>query len=1350
VSRILLLTGASVILFVCAYHFRSAQKNIVFQGKSEFKFWEEEEYEANEEEHETDEPAKFFEFHKGIRTRDDENAPGYPSGYKWKALDQASQLASARRSKAGRTLSNGVLEWKERGPGNVPGRTRALFNIPNDPALNTWLAGSATGGIWRTENGGTSWSERSTGFPALPISSFAADNAATVIYAGTGEFLSSIYSAIGNGIFKSEDKGLTWTQILSTKNNSDFSIVTRVITHPTNPDIILATTAPGSQSNGTNSFIMRSVNGGASWTKVKTITGIFEQIIATPGNFNIQYASQHGVGVWKSTDAGVTWSLSNTGMSPDGRIEISVSPVNSDKVFASAEGSLSGTNSDLYISANAGSSWDLVDVKFNGATVDFFEGQGFYDNTILCDPFNENKIYVGGVSLFRVTLGSGSSQADNFKLVESGTQSFLALQSFSGVNFDQQRLDVAGPPYAKIDVEIRFGPGVSQKAHRFLVPDNTTSGVAANDYTYQNYTDVPFEVWDVTNNKQLMVSFRDQNRNGKFDLLPQHLTTEGVDYLTNSREYVYINNIAYNSTIPHSSITQAGGHLSSMIFTIYPALADGATWDESGLPGSKLVINYDAVNLLNASTITVADGRGSFDNKNKSDQINLTHGVHSDHHVLIPVTDDPVSKTYKLLLGNDGGVFVSKVSKDPGTTNGDWVSRSFGYNTSQFYGADKKPGSEQYIGGLQDNGTRISSSTEAAGSLSAYSYALGGDGFEVLWNSKRPNYILGSIYSGDIYRSTNGGSSWQKPSSGLSPSDAEFPFVTKLANSKDFPDRVFTVGKTGVYVSQDFGGSWTKKLITQKFVYSSALFLDVEVSRANANIIWAGSGMNATPGNERYLYVSSDGGQTFSPTNNYTSSVLGNITKLASHPAEPNTAYALFSFADSPKIIRTRNLGQTWEDISGFGSGSESTNGFPDVAVYCLYVRPDNPEIIWAGTEIGIVESQDNGESWSLLEDFPHVSVWDMKGQDNEIVIATHGRGIWTATLSEIQTGTDTPQIIATGTSPDKKLAFRVSCPQAFDSMYVYVGTTLMKTIRNVASGDFDIGLDGVTPGTRDIKLVSYRNEIPYQSMVVTANHLSLLDKSDTYATYFAQANDVEKLTVEEMTLQTLPGSSSLRQSLQTDHNYSNDEHQVLIRTPITVSATLPKMFYKDIAIVEPEHDSVIVEATKNGLDWITLKKGYDARLNEQWKAAFDNNQPGSTTMFMEHEVDISPAFSTGDLLLFRMRLVSNKTINAWGWAIDYITIQEQPEIPGTEPFSLFPNPSQGDVSIQYLLTQPSDVVVRIYDIYGRTVAAYAFANRVQGSNSETVSVSALESGNYILVIDSKDKKQTRKLNIKR
>jgi hypothetical protein len=1301
--------------------------------------------EEEEERWNSDQPDKFLEYHRGIRTRADQQTPGYSSNYKWLELKKArtSQLSRIRN---GRTKSNNVTAWKERGPANVPGRIRALYAVPSDPTNNTWLAGAATGGIWRTTDGGNTWSERSADFPVLPISSFASDNSGSVIYAGTGEFVSSVFSALGNGIFKSTDNGISWTHISSTSNNPDFSVVTRIIASPSNANLVLATTVPHDLTSGT-SKIMRSSDGGATWTKVKEVSGAFEQIIATPGNFATQFAAEKGVGVWKSIDAGITWNLSNSGMKPTGRLEIAISPVNPSRIYVSSEGTLSGSEADLYVSTNGGNTWGLVDVTFNGSVIDFLEGQGFYDNTILAHPFIENEVYFGGVSLFKTSVGTTSTSVSFFEVIENNTD-FIFLQSFSNATEDQGRLTL-GNSHDNITVEIRFGPGETQKAHRFEVPAAATSGVPAASYNYKNFVDVPFEVWDVTNNRQLMISFRDQNANGVFDLV--HANLDGAANVQ-SREYLYVHNVVYDPSAPAPSLMTNGGQEVSMMYTIFPALAAAETWTPSSLPVSKLTIQRKTIQKFSANTVTVADGRGDFDDKNVVDQVNLNLGVHPDHHYMLPLIVSQTAKTFRLLVANDGGVFVSKPSTSAGTSNGDWTFKGFGLNTSQFYGADKRPGVQEYIGGMQDNGTRFSKKDEEADAKTAYTFGIGGDGFEVIWNSKNPEMMLGSIYYNQISRSINGGSTWQQSTTGFTPGAAEFPFVTKMANSKDFPDRVFTVGSSGVYRSENFGASWTLVPISSNFVIGTPFYLDVEVSRANANVVWAGSGMNNSAP-QRFLHVSQDGGKTFSPTSNYSQVPLGNITKLASHPTQQNTAYAIFSFADSPKILRTTDLGQSWQDITGFGTNNESSNGFPDVAVFCLYIRPDNPDILWAGTEIGIVESLDNGATWSILDDFMNVSVWDMKGQDDEVVIATHGRGIWTATIPQKQVSVVSPEILAAGTSPDKKFAMRIKTEVLFDSVAVYAGTQRLLSLVNATAGTRDIAINNLPEGNKELKAIGYVGNSPYQSMIFKATHHSLLPAKNAYSTYFSSTSD---LALQNIVHQNFPNApAGQRKTLHTNHFYSTDtNYEVFIKTPVTVSNSVPTFYYSDIAVVEPDNDFIVVEATKNGLDWLPLAPGYDAAFNGdtdgKWLTAYLSKTVATVPMFVDHQLDISQVFSPGDLLLFRFRMISDRETTAWGWALNYISIQEPPV--GTELttkeniFTVFPNPSDGAFTISYELKTVSDVEVSVTDLFGRSVYRNQFRNLAAGVHNEDIIVPEPADGYYMVILKSKEGKKAIKV----
>lgn len=1262
-----------------------------------------------------DGPDEFARFHIGIRTREGELAPAYRPGYKLIALSIAKEQARKLARTGARTKSNDVLAWTERGPANVPGRTRGLIVDPDDPLKNTWYAGSASGGIWKTLNAGQSWvllTPNLSNLATTVLNMAASDH--NIIYAGTGEGFFNVDAADGVGIFKSIDRGQTWQHLTSTK---DFGDINRIAINPTNANIVLA---------ACNDGIYRTANGGSTWTKVLTEVNI-QDLKADPTNFSIQYASQRSVGIFKSINGGLTWIKFGTGLSPSGRMEIAISPVTPSRLFISAEGILSGTGSDLYVSDDSGAHWSLVDVSLENGPVDFLDEQGWYDNTIACHPFDNKIVYFGGVNLFRLLKGDNASPVASYSAQEINTSNFLTLVNFDATHY-QGRLDV-GSDATGISVEARFGPGKIQKAHRFLAPAGATSGVEAADYKYQNYVDVPFQVWDITNNRQLMASFRDQGRDGQFNLIASNTTSTIAT--EQSREYVYIHNINYSAS-PSSEITIDGGNEAKQMYFFWPVLADGGTWPPIS-PGT-FKIEVDTLQKFNATTSFITDGRNEYGDPDKNDNL------HVDHHnlVMIPMT----STTFKILNANDGGIFTSNTSANPGLTDNTWTSTNNGYNTSQFYGADKKPGANEYFGGMQDNGSWQSPVGEVASSTSIFKEQIGGDGFEALWNNLNSNMLIGSSQGNNFYRSINGGQTFASSTTGLS---GEMPFISRLANSKSFPNRIFTVGESGVFVSANFGANWTLVPITENWGLTS--FMDVEVSQANANIIWAGSGMSSN----QKIHLSTDGGKSFKETNNYTLD-MGPISKLASHPTEPNTAYALFSFAGAPKILRTTNVGQSWEDISGFGNGATSLNGFPDVAVYCLYVRPDNPDIIWAGTEIGIVESLDGGATWAILEDFQHVPVWDMKGQDDQIVLATHGRGIWTATIAMPQSNyVKMPEIIAQGTSPKKQFVLRIKSEEIFDSLEVYTNGVLNRSITNsITPGIFDLALGGLEPGDINMYLISYKNGAPYASPEYLFTFLDILTIKNNYSTYFNTTSD---LTLENLNLQIFSGSAQTsRKNLHTLHNYAvSKRHSVLLRTPIRVSSTFPKLFYADIAIVEPDKDSVTVEATKNGLDWIELRQPYDASASSSWQTAYTNNQEGTRAMFLENELDISSYFSAGDTLLFRLQMASDMNTTAWGWAIDYITIQEQPlsnELSKTNKTTLtvYPNPSQGLLYLKFELQKPSDVTVKVVDMFGRSWLSESLGNKLIGEHTKEVNLDHLSDGTYLLLLNTSEGSEVAKI----
>ncbi len=1310
-----------------------------------------------------DNPNEYAKFHQLIRTKDGADFPAYKIGYKTDELNRAKSLFAKENINQRRE----GLTFTERGPGNVPGRTRALLILPNDASGNTWLAGSASGGIWKTTDAGQSWVNKTEDLANLATSTLAmsASNA-SIIYAGTGEPIGG-GSVEGDGIFKSTNGGESWTQLSSTKNNENFRNIYRIIVDPANPNIVLAATR-GTLSLDFMSSIFRSTNGGASWTKVYTSSRSVQQIIASPNSFNIQYATLNGFGAIKSTDAGLTWQNSNSGMIPSGRIEMAISPVDNSRLYASAEGSVSGNGLDLYISDDAGATWFVAVEENNGTNIDFFGGQGWYDNAIVAHPFNKDIVYFGGVNLGKATMKAGEETGSKTvtSVEEINTSSFLALTSF-GADYFGGTIDNGNiPNNDHVSVEVRFGSGVKQKAHRFTV-GNEGSGVPATGYTYRDYVEIPFEVWDIDNNKQLMVSFRDQKEDGVFDLI--HSNTDG-DASSHSREYVYIHNVEYSDT-PDSNIAQNGGtstgHEYKSMYFFWPILTQGAVWSPNALPTSTLRINFEEITKRLRETEVVADAYSAFGGINSFTQTigaTTTEGLHPDHHGLFVIPVNVGEKTFRIIDISDGGIYYSGTSANPGVTDGDWTFAGNGYNTNQFYGADKKPGADEYVGGMQDNGSWRTPKGEVSSASTDFVRQRGGDGFEALWHNADANKIIVSSQYNSFGRTKDGGRTWLSGTVGLTDTGSgKAPFVSKISNSKSNPDRVFAMGQQGVWKSNDFAENWTLTRLMSDFTLASNT--QVKVSIANPEVVWAGTGMTDAD----KLHVSTDGGSSFKSVNNFTETTLGGITDLATHPIDDQIAYAIFSIADAPKILRTSDLGETWSDITGFiGGGGVSTNGFPDVAVYSLLVFPHEPNTIWAGTEIGIVESKNNGVTWSLLGDnLPNVSVWDMKVQDDQIVLATHGRGIWTVTIPELPEPIITPNINNMGIAFNQDILINADLRSDYDSTEVHIDGQKVGTLGVFPIGNINIKVFGFsqTDGVVELKLISYVDGNQYIS---TEKELLLFKVDETKTSYGSDFNDVNTDFVGDG-FKVIRSSGFSNGAINSLHPYAEKTQYIYqLKTPIIVAASGATILYDDVAIIETGDagkkfgeaefwDYVVVEGSKDGIVWQTMADGYDANSHGKWKTAYDQSKNGTQSMFKEENINILDTFNPKDTIFVRFRLFSDDLTVGWGWAIDNLYIQEErPSVLGIADdilnalsIEVYPNPIvDNKLSVNYYLPQADIVTFKIISAEGKIAKVIHSAARIQGKEKKIIDLKGLGKGIYFLRMETSTDLKTRKIVI--
>ncbi|HKH46103.1 MAG TPA: hypothetical protein VKM72_15690 [Thermoanaerobaculia bacterium] len=309
--------------------------------------------------------------------------------------------------------------WTWLGPGNVGGRTRALVVHPTSP--QTMYAGGAAGGVWKTVDGGGNWFPLGDLLPNLAVNTLALDRLnPNILYAGTGEGFSNVDALRGAGVFKTVNGGASWTHLASTRN-ANFSFVNDVVVSPKSSQRIYAATGTG---------VWRSLNGGVSWTRILNAQvngGCLDLVIRTDQTTDFLFAAcgtnAQGT-VYRNTKAesAGSWSvvLREPGM---GRTSLSIAPSNQKVIYALAASIQPGNFQDglhgVFRSTTGGAagSW-MAQVRNTSANplstllltnaafavcVDepVFFNQGWYDNVIAVDPKDPNRVWAGGIDLFR-------------------------------------------------------------------------------------------------------------------------------------------------------------------------------------------------------------------------------------------------------------------------------------------------------------------------------------------------------------------------------------------------------------------------------------------------------------------------------------------------------------------------------------------------------------------------------------------------------------------------------------------------------------------------------------------------------------------------------------------------------------------------------------------------------------------------------------------------------------------------------------------------------------------------------------------------------------------------------------
>ncbi len=1263
-----------------------------------------------------DKPNKYVEYLQTLVSGN--GKPTYSTNHK------VSELKSAVAHRTFLKSAKVNLPWVQRGPGNIGGRTRSIIVDPSDPNGKTWFAGAVSGGIWKTTDGGNSWQIISPDLPNLAIASLCmAPSNPNVIYAGTGEGFFNIDAVRGNGIFKSSDKGATWLQLESTKDKSGFHYVNSLAVSHSNENILWA---------ATNIGIVKSSNGGTSWYSAGApLDERYQKIIIHPSNDDILWATCNDKGIYKTENGGKKWFLVHD-MTDAGRIELTISKNEPNKLYAIDE------ESNMYYSFDGGTEWAKATEA--GTATKFLGGQGWYNSTLAVNPTNANKGFIGGIDLYSFEIGAeiASTEKQAFT-VTNNIASLLRFEYFGG-GYANGGVSILSEYTNKTDnISIQFGSGKTQQAHQLKrkATEANWSGVFADDIIklqYTDYVNVPFQVMNTTTGQQLHASFVDANNNNKFDVY------EG------GYELILVNNVAYNPTTQNISIQNNNGNYKLMA-AVFPQLSSGALWDANNLPNGEMKIEPYQLKDRRLTASKISDWRY----KDK------TEYSHADHHNITIIEEQ--GNPFSILVGNDGGI---EYSPDGGAT---WTSKSKGYITSQYYGITRHPKQYIYFGGLQDNGSTLSGIDPDI--MSDWEDVLGGDGFDVVWHSRNPQMLIGTYYYNQLQKSIDGGKKWLNIGALMGDYDDEemAPFVTRIASCVADPDLLFTGGASGLWKSTDFGDTWKNINMGSHWGFTGNSSPKIAISEANPGIVWAGIHMNTDPrDNKGKLHVSTNGGESFTALEPFMD--MGTISNILTHPTQPETAYMLFSFSNFPKIFRTEDLGQTWEDISGFGleGSSNSSNGFPNVAVNTLAVMPFNTDEIWVGTEIGLFISTDNGANWVYADNgIPAVSIWDIKIIGDEVILGTHGLGVWSVKLNGLSNEINHPHIGKAGINPNGDYVLNTTFESQLDSFELYNGIGLLLTAYNInvqTASDMDFGT--LEPSDQ-LTIHGYLDGKRYISNTVNISPNTILAPQTSYVNDFNNEDYINDFSGAGFSInESVFGNNAIN----SPHPYpENTDLYYTLKYPIVVSTDPDLAFikYYDIAYLETGesgavypsidfYDYAVVEGSKDGLNWQALSEGYDFSFNRAWSVSGKTYDSTPTAKdYTDHHINLYDTFEPEDTILVRFRLHSDHFTPGWGWAIDNVRIQGRissvnEELMAAFETMVYPNPTNnGRVTIKITDTYIGLFEISIYTASGQMISKHSYFKGAE-TYEQRITLPKLGSGMYLLKIRMNNNEKTEKL----
>ncbi len=655
----------------------------------------------------------------------------------------------------------------------VSGRIAAIAVDPT--SANVFYVAPAGGGVWKTTNGGTSFTPLTDTLPDLAMGALAVDPSNhNVVYAGTGEANFSGDSRYGIGVLKSTDGGTTWTVYSGPGNAFYRNAISRIVVDPSNSGNVYLTTAYAANGTYGGWGIWKSTNGGQTWAYAFNSVDSGQTTVCTdlaidPGTPSTLYAAAGNIfgdsrnGIYKSTDSGANWHLltgfPNGAQSSNsvGRITLALAPSSPAKLYAvysndGANGTGFGSFGGMYKTIDGGATWNPL------SPPNFLGGQGWYDQTMAVCPTNAGIVFAAGVINYSGNYGSIDGIVGSLDGGKTWTD-FSVGKNYHGPHTDHHAL-----AFTKSEKLLNGNDGGVWRL------ENPTA-------SHPNGSNPP------TSN----IQWTDLNTNlaiTQFTGIALHPTSATVAYggsqdngtekYTGSRSWNLVRGgdggfVRLNQSNPQTVYHEYYG------ISLERSDDGGATWN-------------GATNGINPSDNVPGDDGPDVNPAN----------------FYVPFILDPANQS-RVLYGTDH-VYESLNKGDqfnpigsPGTNGfnpNDNVVDCIGVNGSTVYAS---AGGTIYVttnDGASWTPRPISGATDEQSDI----YVNPHDALDVIATRPRFNGAAG----GHVFRSNDGGATWMDISAGL----PDEPFNAVKVHQKS--GTLYVGGDDGVYQSPDFGSTWSK------------------------------------------------------------------------------------------------------------------------------------------------------------------------------------------------------------------------------------------------------------------------------------------------------------------------------------------------------------------------------------------------------------------------------------------------------------------------------------------------------------------------------------------------------------